>query len=64
MTEVFALAYLTFNISYYYIEPTGSKLIYYILDWGRRPGVAVAYTLATLLVLIPFFAFVHYGLFR
>ncbi|CAM9518824.1 unnamed protein product [Laminaria digitata] len=62
--ELFAMAYLIFNISYYYIEPSGSKLIYYILDWGRNPGVAVAYSLGTLLVLIPLFALVHYGLFR
>lgn len=62
--ELFAMAYLIFNISYYYIEPYGSKLIYYILDWGRNPGLAVAYSLGTLLVLIPLFALVHYGLFR
>lgn len=63
-TEVFSLTYLAFNISIYYIEPDGSKLIYSILDWGRDPGLAVAYSLVTLLVLIPFFALVHYGLFR
>ena len=63
-TEVFAIAYLAFNISYYFIEPRGSKLIYSILDWGRSPGIAVAYSLATLLALIPLFASAHYGLFR
>lgn len=63
-TEAFAMIYLTFNICHYYIAPDGSKLIYSILDWARDPVEAVAYSLGTLFVLIPLFAFVHYGLFR
>lgn len=58
------MIYLTFNICHYYIAPDGSKLIYSILDWARDPVEAVAYSLGTLFVLIPLFAFVHYGLFR
>lgn len=64
MTELFSLVYVIFNIAYYFSAPRGEKIIYYILDWGRKPGLACAYTLVTLLVLVPLFDLVHYGLFR
>jgi len=56
--------YLVFNITYYYTAPLGEKLIYYILDWGRDPWEAVAYSVLTVFVLVPLFGTFHYGVFR
>lgn len=64
MTELFAVVYLTFNISYYFCAPYGQKLIYSILDWERDTLLAVTYAALTLFVLIPLFDLLHYGIFR
>ncbi|CAM9103900.1 unnamed protein product [Pylaiella littoralis] len=61
---VVALAYLAFNVSHYYTAAQGDKVIYYILDWGRDPWGAVAYTALVFFILIPLFGAFHYGIFR
>lgn len=62
--ELVGTVYIIFNITYYCLAPPGEKLIYYVLDWGRSPLVAVAYSALTLLVLVPGFTVLHYGIFR
>lgn len=62
--EAVGTIYVIFNITYYCLAPLGEKLIYYILDWGRKPLVAVAYSALTLFVLVPVFTALHYGIYR
>lgn len=64
IAEIFGLLYVGFDVVYFYEAPRGDKIIYVILDWGRNTLEALLYCLGTILVLIPFFALVHYGLFR
>ena len=62
--ETVGTLYVIFNITYYCLAPPGEKLIYDILDWGRRPWKAVGYAALTLFVLIPLFTALHYGIYR
>lgn len=64
IVEIFGLIYVGFDIIYFYSAPRGDKIIYVILDWGRNTTEALLYCFGTILVLIPLFTLVHYGLFR
>lgn len=64
ITEVFAVIYLAFNITWYYTAAKGTKVIYSILNWGHAPAKATIYAVVVLLVLIPLIDCFHFGVFR
>ncbi|CAM9972969.1 unnamed protein product [Ascophyllum nodosum] len=64
ISMLFATMYLLFDFIWYMEAPTGQKVIYIILDWERNLDEALLYSFGTLLVLIPIFTLVHYGIFR
>lgn len=63
-SEIYGLIYVAFNVSFFYLGPEDEKVIYDILDWGEDPGTAATFAIVILLVLVPLFGFVHYGVFR
>lgn len=62
--EAYGLVYLTFDIIWFYCAPSGKGVIYVILDWDDAPLTAVAYSLVVMLILLPLFVALHYGIFR
>lgn len=62
--EICGVIYTAVNIVYYFTAPEDERIIYDILDWGGDTGGAVLFSAITLLILIPLFGFVLYGISR
>lgn len=62
--QVFGVIYIIFNVVWYYLAPNEDRLIYSILDWSNNTLVACIYGVVCILVLAPFFALLHFGVYR
>lgn len=64
IAQVWGLAYVTFNVIWYYTAPEDTRLIYPIFDWEHETLKAAVYSLASLLILTPLLAVLHAGICR
>lgn len=64
IAEIWGLAYVAFNATWYYTAPKNTRLIYPIFDWEHQTLKAVAYSLVSLLILTPMIALLHVGICR
>lgn len=62
---IYSVAYIAFNIAFFFLETDEEeRVIYGILDWGENAGKAALIALGIIVVLVPVFGLLHYGVFR
>lgn len=64
ITQVYGVCYVVWTVLWYFSAPQRDRLIYDVLDWEGKTLAACLYSLATIAVLTPLFALLHFYLYR
>lgn len=63
-TQIYGVAYVTFNLLWFCYAPEKDRLLYDIMDWKRKTLLASLYGIVCILILAPLFSVVHLYIYR
>lgn len=62
--QVYGVAYIAFNVLWFFYAPEENRLLYDIMDWKRKTLVACFYGTVCVLILAPLFSLLHLYIYR